>query len=143
MGTFLFDFCVNNFHCYLLCLMTYNFHFSFKPLFDELQQHDQCCGANSPLDYNSSWWFEEVSKKYEEEYETLINDTNSGWDYITKIPIPSYEPKQRYDDDTNTTSTTTHVVKGTTGINKDFKVEKEKGIDLLLIYIYIYIYMPR
>ena len=124
-------------------------YFRFKPLFDELQQNDQCCGAYSPLDYNSSWWFK-VSNKYVDEYEKLLvnhtNARNMDWDYITKkplkklvIPIPLHEHNltyQRYNDDTNATSTNTYVIKGTTGINKDYKVGREKGINLLIIYTY-------
>ena len=68
--------------------MLFHSHYSFRNLFDEFQQNGQCCGAHSPLDYNSSWWFE-VSDKYVDEYETLANDSDSSIDsgYIIKTPI--------------------------------------------------------
>ena len=68
--------------------MLFHSHYSFRNLFDEFQQNGQCCGAHSPLDYNSSWWFE-VSDKYVDEYETLANDSDSNIDsgYIIKTPI--------------------------------------------------------
>ena len=67
--------------------MVIPFYLRFQSLFDELQQNGQCCGAESPLDYNSTWWFE-VSNKYVDEYESLVNDTDrTEVDYITKTPV--------------------------------------------------------
>ena len=128
------------------------YYFSFRNLFDEFQQNGQCCGANSPLDYNSSWWFE-VSDKYVDEYEILANDSDSSIDsgYITKTPIklqtssssfiekhkkPHFKhidnaPReknvtilQRYDEESN--STTTYVMKEN-GIPSEYGTVGEYG----------------
>ena len=43
------------------------------------------------MDYNTTWWLE-VSNKYMEEYETLVNgsDQHHEVDYITKTPIKTF-----------------------------------------------------
>ena len=121
-------------------------------MFDEFQQNGQCCGAHSPLDYNSSWWFE-VSDKFVDEYETLANDSDSSIDsgYITKTPIelltssPSFSEKhkkskshlidtgqhdqnytifQSYDEKRNTTTT---YVRKENGISSEVNAVGENG----------------
>ena len=93
----------------------------FKHLFDDLQQKSQCCGANGPMDYNSTWWFR-VSDTYFDEYEALLNQTTDkqarhedGSASNPKQSLFPYEPVrhnvsyQRWDEVRNIT-TNTYVI---------------------------------
>ena len=142
---------------------SWRFYYSFRNLFDEFQQNGQCCGAHSPLDYNSSWWFE-VSDKYVDEYETLANDSDSSIDsgYITKTPMKpqiftssmiekhrkhnfhhidsAQKDKnvtilQRYDEENNITTT---YVKKENGITSEYDTVGEYGNEKLVLHVIIY-----
>merc|ERR1712226_1545663 len=44
----------------------------FRELFDDLQSKSQCCGVESPLDYNGSFW-QMTETRYFLDYERALN----------------------------------------------------------------------
>ena len=85
------------------------------------------------MDYNTTWWYE-VSDKYVDEYEALVNDSDRA-DYITKTPLKRVMRRnftyQRYDEEKNIT-TKTYVTKEN-GITSEYEATGPNGMGLLII----------
>ena len=54
----------------------------FRELFDDLQSKSQCCGVESPLDYNGSFW-QMTETRYFLDYERALN-TSLNSDHVGK-----------------------------------------------------------
>ena len=53
----------------------------FRPLFDNLQGQSQCCGVQSPLDYNATFW-QRIETEYFLDYERQFLNTSLDNDHI-------------------------------------------------------------
>ena len=53
----------------------------FRPLFDDLQRRGQCCGVQSPLDYNATFW-QMIETEYFLDYERQFLNTSLDNDHI-------------------------------------------------------------
>ena len=54
---------------------------NFRPLFDDLQRRGQCCGVQSPLDYNATFW-QMIETEYFLDYERQFLNTSLDNDHI-------------------------------------------------------------
>ena len=53
----------------------------FRYIFDDLQRSSQCCGVESPLDYNGSFW-QLTETEYFSDYERRALNTSLDEDHI-------------------------------------------------------------